>query len=51
MDKAKRLPASNISEPVSFLLNGAKKRRSLAIAKAKMIQSDLNVIPRLFAIK
>jgi hypothetical protein len=46
-----RLPDTNISECVLFLLRGAKKRRSLAVAKAKMIQGQLGVIPRLVAVK
>lgn len=51
MNKIKELPSSNISESVLFLLKGAKKRRSLAVAKAKMIQGELGVIPRLVAVK
>lgn len=51
METVKRLPASNSSDSVLFLLRGAKKRRSLAIAKAKMIQGELGVVPRLVAVK
>lgn len=51
MNKTNRLPSSNISESVLFLIKGAKKRRSMAVAKAKMIQGELGVIPRLIAIK
>jgi hypothetical protein len=39
------------SESIMFLLKGAKKRRSLAIAKAKMIQGELGVVPKLVAVK
>lgn len=46
-----RLPTTNISESVLFLLRGAKKRRSMAIAKAKMVQGELGVVPRLVAVK
>lgn len=46
-----RTPDTNISESVLFLLRGAKKRRSLATAKAKMIQGQLGVVPRLVAVK
>lgn len=51
MDKSKKSPSANTSDSVLFLLRGAKKRRSLAIAKAKMIQGEIGVIPRLIAIK
>ncbi|EKE03262.1 MAG: hypothetical protein ACD_20C00225G0006 [uncultured bacterium] len=51
MNKINRIPSSNISESVLFLLRGAKKRRSMAMAKAKMIQGELGVIPRLVAVK
>ncbi len=44
-------PNTNISESVLFLLRGAKKRRSMAVAKAKMIQGQLGVVPRLVAVK
>jgi len=47
----KREPNTNISESVLFLLKGAKKRRSMAVAKAKMIQGQLGVVPRLVAVK
>ncbi|MEI7473401.1 MAG: hypothetical protein WCK67_01365 [bacterium] len=46
-----RQPATNSSDAVLFLLRGAQKRRSLAVAKAKMIQSEVGVTPRLVAIK
>ena len=42
---------SNISEGVAFLLRGAKKRRSMAIASAKMINSDIGISAKLVAIK
>lgn len=44
-------PNSNISEGVEFLLRGAKKRRAMALASAKMINSDMGVCSRLVAIK
>lgn len=47
----KNEPNTNISESVLFLLRGAKKRRSMAMAKAKMIQGQLGVTPRLVAVK
>ena len=42
---------SNISDGVAFLLRGAKKRRSMAIASAKMINSDLVVSSKLVELK
>ena len=42
---------SNISENVAFLLRGAKKRRSMAIASAKMINSDIGISAKLVALK
>ncbi len=51
MEYSRKTPMTNISESVLFLLRGAKKRRSLAVAKAKMIQGQLGVIPRLIAVK
>ena len=47
MEKTVLLSSSNISNPVFLLLKGARKRRSLAKAKAKIIQGDLNIVPRL----
>jgi len=51
MNCNKFLPDINVSDSVLFLLRGAKKRRSMAVAKAKMIQGQLGVIPRLVAVK
>ena len=42
---------SNISEGVAFLLRGAKKRRSMAIASAKMINSNIGISAKLVALK
>ncbi len=50
LKKANRA-ASNISEGVAFLLRGAKKRRSMAIASAKMINSNIGISAKLVAIK
>lgn len=46
-----RKSQSNISQGVMFILRGAKKRRSMAMANAKMIQSELGVTNKLIAIK
>lgn len=51
MEKNQKTPSTNISESVLFLLRGAKKRRSLAIAKAKMVQGEIGVVPKLVAVK
>lgn len=51
MLKKIKSPSSNISESVEFLLRGAKKRRAMALASAKMINSDMGVCSRLVAVK
>ncbi len=51
MIKKAQKPSSNISDGVAFLLRGAKKRRSMAIASAKMINSDLGIMNKLVALK
>ena len=51
MIKKINTPSSNVSEGVEFLLRGAKKRRAMAIASAKMINSDMGVSAKLVAIK
>lgn len=51
MIKKTSKPTSNISDGVAFLLRGAKKRRSMAIASAKMINSDIGLTSKLIAIK
>ena len=45
------VPTSNIYSGVEFILRGAKKRRSMAMATAKMINSDTGIQTRLVAIK
>ena len=42
---------SNINNGVAFILRGAKKRRSMAIASAKMINSDIGISAKLIALK
>lgn len=51
MIRKNNAPNSNISESVEFLLRGAKKRRAMALASAKMINSDMGINARLVAIK
>ena len=43
------IPTSNISEGVEFFLKGAKKRRTMAIASVREINSDIGVSLKLVA--
>lgn len=45
------IPTSNISEGVEFFLRGAKKRRSMAIASVRQVNTDMGVNLRLVAVK
>ena len=45
------IPTSNISEGVEFFLRGAKKRRAMAIASVRQVNTDIGVNLRLVAIK
>ncbi len=51
MAKAERKPTKNTAFPVHFVIKGAEKRRSMAYAKAKMLQSELGVVPHLVSVK
>ena len=44
-------PSCNVCDSVEFILRGAKKRRSLALANAKMINADAGIQPRLQTVK
>ena len=44
-------PSQNISESVEFILRGARKRRHMALAAAKMINADAGIQTRLQAVK
>lgn len=46
-----RMPSRNIAQPVYFILRGAEKRRAIATGKAKHLQRELGVIPRLTSVK
>ncbi len=46
-----RVPCRNISQPIYFILKGAEKRRAMATHKAKNLQRELGVIPKLTSIK
>lgn len=45
------IPTSNISEGVEFFLRGSKKRRSMAIASVRQVNTDIGVNLRLVAVK
>lgn len=44
-------PTNNIYGGVEFILRGAKKRRSMALASAKMLNSEAGIQTKLVAIK
>lgn len=44
-------PSCNICDSVEFILRGARKRRNLAVASAKMINADAGIQARLHAVK
>ena len=45
------VPTSNVSEGVEFFLRGARKRRSMAIASVRKVNTDIGVNLRLVAVK
>lgn len=51
MEKKYIIPTSNISDGVEFFLRGAKKRRSMAIASIRQINTDIGVNLKLVAVK
>ena len=44
-------PTCNIYNGVEFILRGAKKRRSMAIANARMLNAETNFQQKLVAVK
>ncbi|MBP3924597.1 hypothetical protein J6E39_05085 [bacterium] len=44
-------PSCNVAESVELILRGAKRRRSMAMANAKMINADAGIQARLHAVK
>lgn len=44
-------PSNNVYGGVEFILRGAKKRRSMALAAAKVLNSEAGIQTRLVAIK
>lgn len=51
MNKQILIPSSNISEGVEFLLRGARKRRSMAIASVRQINTGIGTNLRIVASK
>lgn len=51
MKKQIVIPTSNISEGVEFFLRGAKKRRTMAIASVRQVNTEIGVNLRLVAVK
>ena len=51
MLKKVETPSNNICEGVEFILRGAKKRRSMALASAKMLNLEAGIQTRLVAVK
>jgi hypothetical protein len=51
MAMTERKPVKNTAYSVHFVIKGAEKRRSLAYAKAKILQSELGVTPHLVSVK
>lgn len=44
-------PSSNVGDGVVFILRGARKRRNMAMASARMINADAGIQARLQAVK
>ena len=44
-------PSCNVCDSVEFILRGARKRRSMAIASAKSINADAGIKTGLAAVK
>ncbi len=44
-------PSCNVCDSVELILRGAQKRRSVALASAKMISADAGIAARLHAVK
>lgn len=51
MLKKIQTPTDNVYEGVEFILRGAKKRRSMAMAAAKMMSAEAGIKTRLVAVK
>ena len=51
MLKKQLAPTSNVAKGIEMILRGAKKRRSMAIASARMVNVDAGVSARLIALQ
>ena len=51
MKKQIIVPTSNISDGVEFFLRSAKKRRAMAIASVRQVNTEVGVNLRLVAVK
>ena len=51
MLKKIKSPSCNVCDSVEFILRGARKRRHMALATAKMINADAGIQARLKAVK
>lgn len=51
MLKKIKSPSSNVCDSVEFILRGARKRRNLALASARLINADAGIDTRLKAVK
>lgn len=51
MVASQRQPAQNTVIAVHFVIKGAEKRRALAQTRAKALQRELGVIPKLVCVK
>jgi hypothetical protein len=51
MIKKIETPTNNIYGGVDFILRGAKKRRSMAFASAKMLNAEAGIQTKLVAVK
>ncbi len=46
-----RIPGKNIAPSVAFILRGSERRRNMAMSKARQLQQELGVLPRLTSVK
>ncbi|MEB3287570.1 MAG: hypothetical protein VKJ04_08715 [Vampirovibrionales bacterium] len=51
MTPESRKPVKNTADAVHFVIRGAEKRRQMAYAKAKILQTELGVVPHLVSVK
>ncbi|MBK8190073.1 MAG: hypothetical protein IPK79_06440 [Vampirovibrionales bacterium] len=51
MRASQRQPARNTVFAIHFVIKGAEKRRALAQTRARALQRELGVIPRLVCVK